>query len=194
MNFKHKYVNNPQIQWEKMWEKYRRGEIDNPNEGEDREIPDYYEDNSDYYDDDPYVGGKLSLEEKVRELLENDFDESDSDEHKRWERQNRANKRKHKKYIKACAAYPSKFHELEKDFIYQIWAFLASPIDILHFLSWDQYLAGFREDQEIWRLSCEIWFRDSRLLTVKQEGDQVEQRLTDSLTYKGMIYQHNNLL
>ena len=46
----------------------------------------------------PKKAKPMSLVKKVRLLKMNNYDESDSDEHKRWERQKRANRKKKKRY------------------------------------------------------------------------------------------------
>jgi len=77
------------------------------NYGQDMDIDSYNSDNyslgsSDYDSDDDcgYVDGKrtkrsigkISLKLKVRELVRNNYEESDSDEYVRWEKQKKRNK------------------------------------------------------------------------------------------------------
>jgi len=55
----------------------------------------------------------MTLKDKVRQLERNNYEESDSDEHQRWERQKKANRRKNRHYRRACRDDPAIFHELK---------------------------------------------------------------------------------
>lgn len=129
MNFKNKYVNNNQVNWKIQVQKYRKGLMVKCNYGLDKEIDPYEEDDygidSSDYDSDEDPGyelgkptrhasklftndlvGRVPLKARVRQLLNDNFEESDSDEYVRWEKQKKYNKRKRKRYLKACHIFP----------------------------------------------------------------------------------------
>ena len=57
----------------------------------------------------------MKLKDKVKQLKENNYDETDSDEHARWERQKKANERSKKKYLKRCKKSTIKMKHFSKD-------------------------------------------------------------------------------
>ncbi|CAI2361300.1 unnamed protein product [Moneuplotes crassus] len=219
MNFQAKYVDNFSTNWTLYNEKYRKGILTRCNYGKDRDIDEfdpksYYGFSSSDFDSSedgcgyeegkrgPHAIGSKSLKMKVRELLRDNYDESDSDEHKRWEKQKRYNKKRHKKYKKMCQEFPSQFHKMDICVIITICSYLGEPQNILHFLSSEKCLSKFRNNYHIWKQCFEAWYcykaqdrTNSRLNLCKFESSFRENPLSEgAFTFKGLIWNHFELM
>ena len=138
----------------------------------------------------------MKLTERIQQLERDNFDMTDSDEHRKWEKHKRTNRKRKIKYEKRCKTNPSKFHLFQDKVIIDICLFIGGIKDIMYFLSCSKFLSRFKPEQIIWQ-KC---FENTSFDLFPMYNQYISQymkfnpALKTPCTYKGMLYELNSRL